>query len=231
MAAALNIVHQWEKQKGPAEALSLSISLAAAEVGEQVKPILDFATDQEKHEAWFSVQCEFLYFLFHVVRRIALNKLGDEKRGFIHNRVVPLTIKSFIDARFNFLPDEDQEALQGELEEADLTAELAYSNCTEVIAWEALQKELVQSTLIIEYDTYAKDRGLRPYSEMDPFDLSPEVMDARQPKYLFAVLGMRLTKSVGEWNSKRFVDLSLMAYGIYKATDLDRLVLDLGAVI
>jgi|SRR5579872_1368283 len=228
---ALKMVERWEKGSAAVEALGCSIVLAAAELGKQVKPLLDFATDQEKQEARFCAECEYLYFLFHLVRRIALDKLGDEKRRAIHHRIVPLAIKSFIDVRFNLLPDEDQRTLQQELEDADLAAELAYSNCTELIALDALQKELVQLALIIGYDKYAKAQGLRPYCELDPFDMSPEVMDARHPKYLFGVLALRLTKAVGEWNSKKFVDLSLKSFEIYKVSDLDKLVLDLGAVI
>src|SRR6185312_3508982 len=124
---ALKMVQQWEKGSAAAEALGCSIVLAPAELGKQVNPLLDFATDQEKHEARFCVECEFLYFLFHIVRRIALDKLGDEKRRAIQNRIVPLALKSFIDVRFNLLPDEDRGALQQELEDADLAAELAYS--------------------------------------------------------------------------------------------------------
>src|SRR5712692_6182544 len=76
--AGLEMLRQWKKESVPLENLCTTISIAAFKGGDQMKPHLNYPTEQEKHEQWFWVQCDFLYFFLHLVSRVALNKLGIE---------------------------------------------------------------------------------------------------------------------------------------------------------
>ena len=61
------------------------------------------------------MQCEFIYFFVHLVNRVALNKLGIEKRKNIHDKLTPLVLESLVDVVFSSLCPEEQSQFVVEL--------------------------------------------------------------------------------------------------------------------
>ena len=100
IGAGLKMIRQGENEREPLEELCAAIAISVFAGAKGIIPRLNFPSEVEKHEHFFYVQCEFLYFFTHLVNRIAINNFGKETRAYIHDKLSPLLLNSVVDVLF-----------------------------------------------------------------------------------------------------------------------------------
>jgi len=82
-----------------------------------------YSEAKERRSRRFRIHCEAIYFLSHVVNRIAFAEFGPEIRTRLHEKLMPQVLEVFVRSGYPSLPDTDVEGfcteLYGQLVEKD----------------------------------------------------------------------------------------------------------------
>jgi hypothetical protein len=78
--------------------LSTPILTSAARVGEFLKPHFP---GPDKATQWFFAQAEVLFVFLHLVNRVALQKLGTERRALLADQLAPFVFRVFVQTLFS----------------------------------------------------------------------------------------------------------------------------------
>ena len=224
---ARRILEDWDREAAALDTFINALAGATLDLRVQLAPIL--ATDQHavSEQGWLAAQSEFLCFLLHLVSRISLAELGFAKRDLLHEKLAAPSVEFLLSKTVPYADVVEIERLRRNIMDSIREAELRYGKCSKTINLTALQQSYLDMTLdeqqaSADNHEYWAEIGL----------ISPTVMSAMDPTYLFGQLGTRIMTSVGKpQDAKGFVDLTLACHEISRKLDLSRLVQDLGSTL
>jgi len=224
---ARQILEDWDREAIVLETFLNELVGATLELRGQLSPIFASTHHPVSEQGWLAAKAEFLCFLLHLVSRVSLAELGFAKRDAIHEKLAEPSVSLLLSRSIPNADITEVGRLRRNILESIREAEIRYSKCTKTINLTALQQSYLDMSLD-EQDANGDNREY--WAEIGL--ISPQVMSAMDPSYLFGQLGTRIMTSVGKpQDSKGFVELTLACHEISRKLDLSKLVQDLGSVL
>lgn len=114
--------------------LAASLTFAAAQVGEFLRPHVSSPTVEGRSRRWFQAQSEALHFLLHLARRAAPREPGSAHRRRLDEEVSRVAFQSFVEVLLPELTPPERTGLRTDFLRDVADREHRYAPCSRKVA-------------------------------------------------------------------------------------------------